>query len=92
MKQSDLDVLIARRERRVRNFFLWFWLGFCPALGIVLFIVFSHGEQPHHPDPPQVPTYNCQSAAAEVANVDPNNSGIAPLCGGIPSPGSGDGG
>lgn len=88
MKQSDLDVLIARREKRVKRFFLLMWLVVFPAGGLAMFLWFSHDYHPSHFDPPQAPTYNCQSAAASLANIDAGGQ-IAPLCGATPYPDGG---
>jgi predicted metal-dependent hydrolase len=89
VKQSELDVLIARRERKVRRFFLWLWLVILPALGLVLYFgYFAPNYHPSHVDPPQVPTYNCASAAAALSNIDAGGQ-IAPLCGATPYPDSG---
>jgi hypothetical protein len=91
VKQSELDALVARRALRANRFFRMLWFVILPGLGLVLYFgVFSH-DQPRHVDPPQVPTYNCASAAASLANIDPGGQ-IAPLCGATPYPDQGQGG
>ena len=85
MKQSDLDALIALREKRIRNFFLWLWLVVFPVLGLVMYLFYSAQPSPAHPEPAQTPTYNCQAEAKSLANIDAGGQ-IAPLCGGTPYP------
>lgn len=92
MKQSDLDMLVARRERKVRRFFLWLWLFLFPVGGLCLYLfVFAPSYHPHHVNYPQVPTYNCASAAASLSNIDAGGQ-IAPLCGATPYPDNPGGG
>lgn len=91
MKQSDIDAVIAQREKRVRRFFLWLWLFVFPIGGLIMVLVYSHNYHPHQFNPPQVPTYNCQAAAAALANIDAGGQ-IAPLCGATPYPDNTGGG
>jgi hypothetical protein len=65
MKQSDIDMIAEARIRRVKRFSMWMWLFLFPALGVVLYLNFSSGEQPAvHRQPP---AFSCASQRAEDA-------------------------
>jgi hypothetical protein len=81
MKQSDIDMIAEARIRRVKRFSMWMWLFLFPALGVVLYLNFSSGEQPAvHRQPP---AFSCASQRADDAVLG-DGGGIAPLCGETP--------